>query len=285
MDLAFNLLIGFTIVVAAAAIGLRTSLDVIRTVGHRDSVAILLTAVVLNLVIVPLAALVVVDVLPITDGARTGILLCAICAGGPLSLKTGQIARGSLTWALGLTVILLMANIVALPVWTGIFFDQTITAEPLQLFSSLALLVVLPVLAGAFARGIDASRADLAAARFDTASSGLLVVAVIFGLVIAARELGPAFASWTPVAIVAVLGISAATAFLVPGPVDVRHVAVLVTVNRATSVALLVVGRWYADEPDVLAAVVAFGILQTAVALTAAVAMRRRSGATAPIVG
>jgi hypothetical protein len=62
----------------------------------------------------------------------------------------------------------------------------------------------------------------------------------------------------------------------------VRRVAVLVTVNRATSVALLVVARWYADDPDVLAAVVAFGILQTVVALTTAVAMRRRAAAIAP---
>lgn len=63
-------------------------------------------------------------------------------------------------------------------------------------------------------------------------TSGLLLAGVVFGLAIAARELGPTGASWTPIAVVAIRALSATAAVFVPGVAAVRSVTVLITVDE-----------------------------------------------------
>jgi hypothetical protein len=57
----------------------------------------------------------------------------------------------------------------------------------------------------------------------------------------------------------------------------------LVTINRATGIALLVSSRSFSDQVGVLSTVIAFGILQTIIVLATALIWRGRPTVGVPV--
>jgi BASS family bile acid:Na+ symporter len=268
----FDGLIALTVAMTALAIGTEMSRAVLGEAVRRRALPIVLVA---NLAAVPIVGLAAVELFGLDGVARTGVLLCAACAGGPLGLKASQIARGDLSWALSLTVILMLSNVVTLPLWSALFFEETIAMRPLELLGGLLVVVLVPVLVGAAVRRRDPARAANMTPWLTTASNITLTAAVALGVFSHADELVATLTSSTAVAALIVMASSAGMAWLIPGSVPVRRVTVLVTLNRATSAALLVVARGFADQPEVLSVVIAFGALQTLAAIGLALALGR----------
>lgn len=103
-----------------------------------------------------------------------------------------------------------------------------------------------------------------------------LVLAIVTGLVVHAAARGRSSHLWMPAAallLLATAGVAGATAS--DGPPAVRRVSSLISMNRATSIALLAVGGSFAGQPAPFNAVVTFGILQTVTAMGIAVLWRR----------
>jgi len=67
-----------------------------------------------------------------------------------------------------------------------------------------------------------------------------------------------------------------------PSPTEVRRASTLVTLNRATSVALLVVAQSFPDRGEVLTTAIVFGLVQTIFALGVALAWGRRAIVSVP---
>jgi bile acid:Na+ symporter, BASS family len=269
---AFELLIAVTVVITATAIGLETYAAAIRAAVRRRLVLASLVGV--NTIALPLAAAAIVAVLPMADGPATGVLLCALCAAGPLALKAAQLARGDLAWALSLTVVLTVVNAGALPLWSSVLLPESVAAKPGDLLGAMVLLVVLPVGLGVVVRWIRPRTVSLVP-RLEVLSNVTLVLAITAALIAYSDELLSTAASWAPVAILSLLVIAAVGAQLVPSvPAELRRVSTLVTMNRATGIALLVVSRAFADQVGVVSTVIAYGLLQTAVVLTVAVGWR-----------
>lgn len=282
----FGLLIFVTVTVTALSIGLVTSWELLRSALRHRSLAVV---VALNCVLVPLAAYLVVMTIPLSRGSETGVLVCAICAGGPLALKATQIARGDLAWSLSITVMLLVLNVLTLPLWTWLLVDRSMTLQIGDLARVLGVAIVIPVVVGMTIRSrvVDVDRWF----KMLTLMSNVgLALAVALALVANAGDLVTSFSLLQFLAVLAVIAVAGGTAWLVRDDLGRRQASTFSTLNRATSVALLIVGRAFSDQPEVFTAAVLFALTQTVIALGIALywgvlAFRSTESASAPATG
>jgi BASS family bile acid:Na+ symporter len=259
----FALLIFVTVALTALSIGLVSSVELLGSALRRRGVAVV---VLLNCVAVPLLAYLLTLALSLTPGAKTGILICAICAGGPLGLKATQVARGDLTWSLSMTVVLLVLNVVTLPLWSSLLIDGPVTLRMGDLLGVLGAAILVPVAVGMVLRP-RVPDIDRWFGFLSKASNALLVLAVTLGVAANAGGLVDSLSSSLLLAVVAVVVVAGGVEWLVPDEMGRRRASTLGTLNRATSVALLIVGRVFLDQTEIFTTVVLFGLIQTVIAI------------------
>lgn len=259
----FAVLIFITVALTAFSIGVLTTWPALRATVLRRAFPFI---ILVNIVLVPLVAWGLVRSLDLDTDVATGILLCSVCAAGPLGLKASQIARTDLTWALSLTVILLAVNVVALPLWSALLIDQTLVIRPTDLVGVLVLSILVPVVGGIW-WGRRSRDAQHVSKRATLVSNVTMILAIAVGIVGNMGALVEALNSPVLPVTMLVIVIAGGTAWLVPDGVGRRRSSSLASLNRATSVALLVVGRVFVDRPDVFTTAVVFGLVQTVLAL------------------
>jgi bile acid:Na+ symporter, BASS family len=269
----FDVLVALTVLTTALAIGLNATPDLLRRVVANRRPAVAMLAV--NGLFVPVAAFGLVRWLPVGQGQKTGILLCAICVCGPLGLKAAQIARGDLVWAFAVIAGMTVLNAAFLPLWTAVLLTESIPARPLDILGAIVMLMIIPMVVGIVARQRRPRAARLANRRLQAVSTVTLVLAIVIGLTLHLDELLSPATSWTVVVAVLLIALAGAAAYGASGPPsEVRRVAVLASINRGTGLALLVAGYAFAGQRSVLASVIAFGILQTTVVFGVALLWR-----------
>jgi predicted Na+-dependent transporter len=139
----FAVLIFVTVALTAFSVGLVLTPGMVRAAMRRGRFWVL---VAVNVALIPLVGYLVATAL--IPEASTGVIICAICAGGPLALKASQISKSDLTWSLTLTVTLLVANVVTLPLWSALLLDRSVALRPGDLVGVLVTAILVPVFLG-----------------------------------------------------------------------------------------------------------------------------------------
>jgi arsenite transporter len=144
-----------------------------------------------------------------------GLVLATIGAGSAASLKAAQLARrADLPLAVSLVVVLHLVNIVAVPLWAG----QVVTGASISAWDivrSLLLLVLLPLLAGLFARARYTEHPNTEQAKtwqpeLVEVANLAMVVALATGIAASWSTIVSMFGSWvivTAIIIVLVAGV------------------------------------------------------------------------------
>lgn len=260
----FAVLIAVTVFLTAFAIGMETTGAKLRSaLGHRSFGLVLGV----NVLLAPLLGLLIAGIFPLDVGTETGLLLCSICAAGPVGLKASQISRSDLSWALALTVLLLTLNVVSLPLWSAAALDRSVSLQARDLVAVLIVAIILPVILGSIVARRNEEQARHWVPRVNLTSHTTFALAVLIGVIGNASELLDALSSWAILASVIVVVTCGLLGWAIPADRPRRRASTLVTLNRATSVALLVVGRSFSETPEVFVAVVVFGLVQTVAAL------------------
>lgn len=259
----FNLLIVVTVVLTALSLGLGSTMRAIQTAMRSRGVIV---AILINVVAMPLIAYVVTWLMPLQSGEELAIILCAACAGGPLALKASQIARADLSWAFSLIVILIVLNLVTLPLWSTVLTTESLAVKAGPLFVVLVLPILLPVLAGVL---IGSRLADPTPwIRWTALISSIgLVAAIVVGIVNYADTLADLVFTWLIATALVVIVIGAVIGYLVVDQTERRQATSLVTLNRATSVALLAIGQRFPDNDVLVSGAIVFGLVQSVVVL------------------
>lgn len=276
LGVAFDVLVAVTVFMTALAIGLETTAAALVNVVARFRSVIAVLGI--NAVVVPVAAFVMVGVLPVSAGNETGVLLCAICACGPLGLKASHIARGDLDWAMSITVIMTVLNVGLLPFWAPLLLPGSVTARPVDLLGAMIGIILLPMVLGLVYRQRSPESAHNAVPKLEASSSTALALAVAVGLLAYFGHVWSAATSWTAVVVVILIALAGPAGYFATGPPrGLRRVSSLVTINRGAGIALLVASQTFAGHEHVTSTVIAFGLLQTIVVLTLALVWRVRS--------
>lgn len=282
LDGLFTVLIFVTVFLTALAIGLMTNREALRRAVGRRTFGI---AVLVNVVVVPALGYLIVRAFDLDSGAETGILLCAVCAAGPIALKVSQIARNDLTWALSLTAITLSLNVIGLPIWSGVLLHRSLTVQPADLLAVLLVAVVLPVVLGVRLGTRSPTKGRRSSSLATSISNVTLVLAVGVGIFADADDLIASLSSRVLVVAAIIVTASGLIGWAVPDATPRRRATSLATLNRATSVALLVGARAFPGDTEVFTAVVVFGLVQTVAGLALSCYWRWISLTPAPAVG
>jgi len=208
-------------------------------------------ALLANFVLVPLLAYVILLVIPLTDAQSIGLILLATAAGAPFLPKLVEMAKADVAFGVGLMVLLMVVTVAYVPVVLP-FLLPGVQVNPLEIASSLVVLMLVPLAAGLF---VKARYGDMAATWQPTVnqiSSTALVFLVVLMLVLNFQTLISVVGTGALLAFALLIVGSLVVGWVLGGPgTDTQSVLGLGTAQRNVSAAL-VVGAANFDDPNVV---------------------------------
>ena len=130
------------VVAGMAAMGL--SLTVSRIVEPLRDVRAVTLLLAANFVAVPVVAIATSRLLPMEDAASTAVVLVGCCAGAPFLPKLTQLAKGDVALSVGTMVLLMVTTVIYAPVVVPLVVEGA-TVDPLEIASSLVVLMLVPL--------------------------------------------------------------------------------------------------------------------------------------------
>jgi len=146
-----NYAIWFFVITSIAAMGLNLTIGEILVPWKKKG--LLTISLLANFLAVPLFALLILTLIPLESGLATGLLIVAAAAGAPSLPKAISIVKGDVAYAVGLTLILLLATILYMPIVLpfligDVSIDKSSTALYLITFMLIPLIITLTLRAG-----------------------------------------------------------------------------------------------------------------------------------------
>ena len=169
------------VVTSMLAMGL--NLTVGQILDPLRDLAIVGKALLANFVLVPVIAYAILLVIPLTDAQSIGLILLATAAGAPFLPKLVELAKADVAFGVGLMVLLMVVTVAYVPIVLP-FLLPGVEVNPLEIASSLVVLMLVPLTVGLF---VNARYADTAATWQPTVnqiSSTALVFLVVLMLVL-----------------------------------------------------------------------------------------------------
>lgn len=214
-----------------------------------------------NLVVVPLVAYLLIRVAPVEPGYAAGILLLAIAPGAPFGPKLAEISNSDVAFASGLMAILGIVSVVTIPATLALLMPSDVAVDPLAIGRLIFGIQLVPLVAGL---GLVAYYSPLAnrlyspVQRLSDYSFGFLIVllfVVYFGEMIAL------FGTGTLAISVLVTGVSLLLGYVLGGPArTTREVLATTTAARNAAIALFIATTSFTN-PNVLTMVLAFSFI------------------------
>jgi BASS family bile acid:Na+ symporter len=227
--------------VVSSMLAMGAGLTVAQILEPLSNLRQVLGALLANFVLAPLVAILLARTLRLEEGLAMGLLVVGCTAGAPFLPKLAELAGGSLAFAVGLMVLLMVVTIGYLPIVLPRLVPNA-TVEPWRIAKSLLLLMLLPLVLGLILK----ARYPLVAARvkpfLDAVASVSVILLIVLLIVLSVHK----------VAVFGTFGILAAFVFAVlafgigwilGGPSkDTRRVMALGTAQRNIGAALVVGG-------------------------------------------
>ena len=272
-----NPLIQFSIVVTMVSIGMQVTGA--QIIGAVSNIGLMTRALLANLIILPLVAVMLVWMFSVPQGLAIGFLLVAASPGAPLIPKLAEVARANLPFAVGLMFILAVLAIVTTPLTASVILplDENIQFDTLRVIQSLIILQLIPLFSG------------LGIQRWLPKVKGVLLrplillvnlsIVVIIALVVW-RDHQTLFAlPWTTVlAMLLLIGCALLSGWLLGGPqTGTRKALALGTSAQSNGLALLIASLNFPGMGADIA-VVAFGVLNIVINFAVAVYWGRERG-------
>ena len=281
-----NILVTIMLVEMMVAVGLGVSIAELMAIARNWR--LMLRAGIANYVCVPAATVGMVILLHPPDPlVPAGFLILAVCPGAPFGPPCTSIAKGNVSVAVGLMVILAGSSAIAAPLllrWLlpWLSGDDTLQVDALKIAGTLLLTQLVPLAAGLGLRHwrpVLAQRlqkpANLVSAILSLSTVGLILV-VQFNLL---AEVG--LRGWAGMSVLLIA--SGASGWLLGGPgIENRKAVALTTCLRNVGVGLVIAVGNFAGTAAVTASL-AYGIFEIVGSLLLAVAWGRRRAPVIPV--
>lgn len=232
-------------------------------------------ALVVNFVLVPLLALVILQVIPLERPLAIGLFLVAAAAGAPFLIRLTQAADSDVALSATLLVLLLPATIIYMPIVVPLALPEAkVSASAIA--APLVLAMLLPLAIGLVIRAKAGPRAARLHPRLGPLS--ILALAVLIAATVLANlsEIAGMFGTGAILAALILVGGALAIGYGLGGPNrGSREVLGLGTAQRNIGAAT-VVATQAIDYPDTLSMIIVASLVGFAVLFPAAGTMRRR---------
>jgi predicted Na+-dependent transporter len=207
-------------------------------------------ALLANFVAVPLLAVGLTQVLPLSAEAHTAIILLGVAAGVPMLSRLTMLAHGNMPFSIGLMVLLMVGTVVYAPLALPRLLPH-ISVAAWDIAGSLSVIMLVPLVLGMMARQRYAGLADVSEVLAHIARPSM-AIGIGAGVVAAWDDLVGTLGSGIFVGVL-LLGLGgAAIGWLLAAhaPSSERRVAALGTAMRNFPAAIFVAGRDF--DPDTL---------------------------------
>jgi len=273
----------FTVSLAGivVSIGAQSTIDDLLYLVRRP--LSLLKAVLAVNVIVPIAAAVLIALFPaISPPAKAGIMLMAISPVPPLAPGNEMKVGARKEYAYGLYVALIALAVVIVPLSVAIldrYYPVELTMPPGALLRSVALTVLLPLLAGLALRRVAPAFAERAAPIIEKIAMILVVLAFLLMLTAMAPAMLGLIGNGAILVVVLVVAVALVASHLLAGP-DPRDKGALAMAasTRHPGIAMMIAGANFQD-PRITAAILGFLVVGMLATLPYKAWMKKRAPA------
>jgi BASS family bile acid:Na+ symporter len=112
-----------------------------------------------NFILVPLIALALITLIPMNGQLAAGLLLVAVAAGAPSTMKVAEVTGGNIPRAVSLTILMTLVTIFLMPLLLPYILPGAQTDQP-RVMVNLVVLVLIPLLLGLLLRSYRGEIAD-----------------------------------------------------------------------------------------------------------------------------
>ncbi|PGF13904.1 sodium symporter [Natrinema sp. CBA1119] len=222
---------------------------------------LLTKSLVVNLVVVPLIAYLLVRTVSVETGFAAGIVLLAVSPGAPFGPKLAEVSDSDVAFASGLMAILCMLSVVTIPVSLLLLLPGDVAVDPLAIGRMVLGIQLVPLLLGlglsfALTRFVDRLH-TLIQRLSDYTFVGLIVLLVVVYSDSMVSLVGTGTLGLSTVAV----GASLVLGYALGGPArETREVLATTTAARNAAIALFIATTGFSD-PNVLTTVLAFSFI------------------------
>jgi predicted Na+-dependent transporter len=154
--------LGVLIFIITSMLGMGFSLTIPQILEPLKNRRLVIMSLVANFILVPILALVIVRVVPLSEGLQIGLILVGFAAGAPFLPKLVQLAKGDMAFTAGLMILLMVVTIAYLPIILP-FVLTGVQVNPWEIARSLVVLMLIPLGIALFIR-----------ARYEDVAKGLI---------------------------------------------------------------------------------------------------------------
>jgi len=239
------------IFVLSSMLAMGFSLTVQQILVPLRNTKLVILSIVANFIFVPMLALAILMIFPLSEGLSIGLFLLGTSAGAPFIPKLAQVAKGDIAFAVGLMVLLMVMTIIYVPIVLPLLLSG-VTVNPWDIAKSLILLMLLPLVIALFIKARYEEVADgLLPLMTQATNLSLLVLFVAFFVVYFSDLINVIGTTAVMVAVVFVLVSFVIGYFLGGSSRPIRRVLALGTAQRNLSAALAIATLNFTD-PDVM---------------------------------
>ena len=238
--------------VLSSMLAMGFSLTLREIVEPLRNLRLVLLSLVANFVLVPLLALALLLVFPLSEGLSIGLFILGTAAGAPFLPKLAQAAKGDIAFAVGLMVLLMVVTIAYVPFVLPLLLPG-VAIDPWAIARSLVLLMLIPLGTALLIRARYREVATGLLPLMNQAAnlSSLLTLGVAF-FVVYFTDLVGAIGTTAILVTIIFVTVSLAIGYVLGGPGGgIKRVLGVGTAQRNLSAALAIAALNFTD-PDVM---------------------------------
>jgi len=272
--------LGVLVFIITSMLGMGLSLTIPEIMVPLRNTRLVLLSLITNFIIVPILTLLIVGVVPLSEGLQIGLILAGFAAGAPFLPKLVQVAKGDMAFTAGLMVLLMVITVAYLPVVLPLVLTG-VQVSPWDVAKSLIFLMLIPF---AIALFIRARYKETAIGLIHTTSmaTNLSLVVVFIGYFVAYfSEIIGVIGTGGIVSAIMLIVLATIVGFLGGGKsMDTKKVLALGTGTRNFGAAFAVATTNFQSNPEVTIEILVMTLTGLVILMPIAGELGKRSKAT-----
>jgi len=247
------------------------------------NVKLVLFALLVNLILIPVAGYLIATVFALSGAMIVGFLLMTSAPGASYSPRIAEIAEGDVPFSTGLMFLLSTVALVSAPITILLLLPEGSTVSVWPVIRTLLLLMFIPMVIGLLIRAKRPSIAEKLMSPVVWTSYIMILVVFVMFLIYKIFSPDPVgglrdlFGTMGILAIVLAVGISLILGHLFGGPAEgTRRSLAMGSANRNAGMALLFATSISSEIGDILAVLVAYIIVQIVMSAILAAKWRKK---------
>jgi predicted Na+-dependent transporter len=154
--------LGVLVFIVTSMFGMGLNLTIPQIMAPLKNTRLVLLALIANFIVVPILTLLIVRIVPLSEGLQIGLILAGFAAGAPFLPKLIQVAKGDMAFTAGIMVVLMVLTVAYMPIVLP-FVLTGVEVSAWDVGKSLIFLMLIPLGIALFIR-----------ARYEEVAKGLI---------------------------------------------------------------------------------------------------------------